>query len=227
MPDFIGQMGQRRQGLPSDSDGTEGPADRDLVDPSSAGRGGGHASQLLAHVPLLQRFDRVPVQVQLLGYILDRRHPAPTPHEECKPLVVEGIVGQPLRPLALHCPAAPARHPAYLHVQVNARVAARQVPHQPSPSVVETALPLSTGARRRFFRRRTSTTIRASDRQTPHALLPAGATRRSDTRPATVAVCPSPNHAKFSARLETLNPLCRAAFQCQPHHFLHWTCRRP
>jgi hypothetical protein len=39
-------------------------------------------------------------------------------------------------------------------------------------------------------------------------------------RPATVAVFPSPIHAKFLVHTQALKPLCRTAFRCRAYHFL-------
>src|SRR5580704_5715810 len=51
-------------------------ADRDLVDDDRAGTRRARTFELSPHVLLLQRLDRVPVELELLGDIADRRLPA-------------------------------------------------------------------------------------------------------------------------------------------------------
>src|SRR5437660_1350245 len=84
-------------------------ADRDLVDPDDLWARRPGAAQLLAHVLLLQGLHGVPVEVQLLGYVPDRRGATAPPHVESEALGVEGIVGQAGESFLLHRATAPAR----------------------------------------------------------------------------------------------------------------------
>ena len=61
--------------------------DRDLVDADHLRPWLAGSSELLLHVLLLERLDRVPVQMQFLGDILDRRGSASTSDVEAKRLV--------------------------------------------------------------------------------------------------------------------------------------------
>ena len=56
------------------------------------------------HVLLLQRLDRVPVQLQFVGDVLDRRLPAAPAYAMGKALGIEEVVPQIVELLALHLP---------------------------------------------------------------------------------------------------------------------------
>ena len=58
--------------------------------PMTFGPGGAGAPQLLAHVLLLERLDRVPRQLQLLGDVFDGRGAAPPPDVERETFGVAG-----------------------------------------------------------------------------------------------------------------------------------------
>ena len=63
-------------------------ADRDLIDADDLRPRGWRAGKLGAHVLLVQLFDRLPVQMKLLGDVLDRRRAtAPTHVSRAKRLV--------------------------------------------------------------------------------------------------------------------------------------------
>ena len=64
-------------------------ADRDLVDADRLGAGRARFHQLGAHVLLLQRLDRVPVQLEFQGDVLDRCLPAALAHIEGKAFGIE------------------------------------------------------------------------------------------------------------------------------------------
>src|SRR5450759_5644097 len=72
-------------------------ADRDLVDPNGPCCRRAYTAQLLAHVLHLQALDRSPIEMRLLGDILDRGHPAAAAHKEREPFGVERIVREQLR----------------------------------------------------------------------------------------------------------------------------------
>src|SRR3972149_11777379 len=108
-------------------------ADRDLIDADRTGAGGTCFRQLRLHVLLLQRLDRVPVHVQLLGNVLDRALPATPSHIVGESLRIERIVRQPLQTLPLHSPTTPAIHPPDFHLQVDPLISAGQIPHPASP----------------------------------------------------------------------------------------------
>ena len=77
-------------------------ADRDLVDADYLGAGRARAGELRAHVLHLQCLHRIPVEIQLLRNVLDRRLPAATAYEIGKALGIERVVCQEIEPLALH-----------------------------------------------------------------------------------------------------------------------------
>ena len=113
---------------------------RHLVDADDLRPGGAGAPQLLAHVLLLERLDRVPLQLQLLGDVLDSRGTAPPPDVERESLRVAGIVGQEVETLALHRAAAAARDPAQLDLHDDPHASAREVAYPEHPAIVEAAV---------------------------------------------------------------------------------------
>src|ERR1019366_4676014 len=115
-------------------------ADRDLIDADRLGPRPARAGELGFHVLLLQRLDRIPVELQLLGNVLDRRLPTALAHVMGKPLRIERVVRQEIEPLALHLAATAASHPPDLNLQEDARVAARQIANLPYTPVVPTRM---------------------------------------------------------------------------------------
>ncbi|MEI7875981.1 MAG: hypothetical protein WCK95_27930 [Alphaproteobacteria bacterium] len=136
-------------------------ADRDLVDADRLGPGPAGADELGLHVLLLQRLDRIPVEPQLLGNVLDRRLPATSTDIVGKALRVERIVGQKIEPLALHLATTAALHPPDLDLQENPRVAARQIANQPFTPVVPSRMNPPAAPADRFFARRANVMMRA------------------------------------------------------------------
>src|SRR3972149_3369421 len=136
-------------------------ADRDLIDADRTGAGGTCFRQLRLHVLLLQRLDRVPVHVQLLGNVLDRALPATPSHIVGESLRIERIVRQPLQTLPLHSPTTPAIHPPDFHLQVDPLIPAGQTPPPASPPVIPPRLDSPTAPARRFFERRINGMTRA------------------------------------------------------------------
>jgi hypothetical protein len=135
-------------------------ADRNLVDPNGAGGRDPHAAQLRAHVLHLQALDSAPIEMRLLGDILDRGHPAAAAHPEREALRIERIVGQPAQAFLLHRATPAALHPPHCQLQVNPRIATRQIAHPAGPLIVKRPMSFPADAARRFFRRRTSGTMR-------------------------------------------------------------------
>ena len=78
---------------------------------------------------LVERFDRVPIQLQFRCHIFDRRRPAATADVIGKALGVERIVGQKVVPLPLHLATAATVEASHLQFKNNPRVAARQIAH--------------------------------------------------------------------------------------------------
>ena len=98
---------------------------------ADAGRSRQHdvpgAIELLGHVLLVQRLDRLPVQPEFPGHITHRRLPAASSDVPGKPLRVERVFGQKVEPPGLHLVAGLAVNPANREGQPDARVAAGQV----------------------------------------------------------------------------------------------------
>ena len=135
-------------------------ADRDLVDADRLRPRGAGALELRTHVLLVQLLDRVPVQAQFLGNVLDRRRATAPAHVIRKALGVERIVGQERQSLALHRATLAASNPTNLDVELNAERSARQIPHLPPRAVVEAAMHRPARPTVRFFVRRARVTTR-------------------------------------------------------------------
>ena len=83
------------------------------------------------------------------------------PHVEGKPLGVEGVLGQKVQPLCLHCLASPAIYPPNLDLQVHPHIAIGQVADSTRTQIVPTELSRSAGTTDGFFPRRVRRTRRA------------------------------------------------------------------
>jgi hypothetical protein len=129
-------------------------ADGDLVDADGPGGGRAGAAELLPHVLLVQVFDRVPVEVQFLGHLLDGGGSAAPAHEEGKALGVQRVVGQPIEALGFHGLAAGAIDPPPPKGKVDTAVAAGEVAHPTQAFVVGAATDMTTDPAGCFFRRR-------------------------------------------------------------------------
>jgi hypothetical protein len=129
--------------------------------PITFGFGFSRLSELRLHVLLVEFLYRMPIQLELLGYILDGRRATPSPHIVSKALGVKRIVRQKLQPLALHFATASTKHPADFQFQVHSRIAARQIPNLTNSAVVPTSLHAPAVATGSFFERRTRLIIRA------------------------------------------------------------------
>ena len=97
--------------------------DRDLVNANGLGPGIPDTTEFLPHVLLFQSVDRLAVQMQLSGNILDRGGTATLAHVIGKSLGVERIVGQEGELLLLHLAAPSAQNTSDLQVEEDARVA--------------------------------------------------------------------------------------------------------
>jgi len=92
-------------------------ADGDLVDADRLGTRRAGARDLGTHVLHLQRLDRVPVELQLLGNVADRGLRATPSDMEGKALGVARIVRQKIQPFAFHAAAMPACDTPHLQLQ--------------------------------------------------------------------------------------------------------------
>ena len=99
--------------------------------------------------------------MKLLSDVLDRRRATAPTHVVGKALGVGRIVCQEVQLFALHLAAAPAIHASHFHFQVDAQVAASQVPDPSLASVVPTPVYSTTRPTTRFFERRRSVITRA------------------------------------------------------------------
>src|ERR1022692_3846966 len=167
-------------------------AHRDLVDADHLGPRFARTLQLLAHVLLLEPLDRVPVQVLLLGHVLDRAAAAAFADVAGKALAVQRVLKEILQPLALHGAAPPTLNAPHLQIQVNAVVPTGQIPCASPPAVVPAPMHRATGPTDCFFPRRTGVISRACG---------------SPNRPCTVSKGRRPGKRYASARRRALRVL--------------------
>ena len=135
--------------------------DGDLVNANGLGPGIAGTAEFLPHVLLFQSVDRLAVQMQLLGDILDRGGTATLANVKGKPLGVERIVGQEGKLLLLHLAAPSAQNTTDLQFEVEARVAAGEVSDQADLAVVEGPMGHTASATDCFFCRRVNRMTRA------------------------------------------------------------------
>ena len=135
--------------------------DGDLVNADSLGPGIAGTAEFLPHVLLFQSIDRLAVQMQFLGNILDRGGSATLAHVKGKPLGVERIVGQEGKFLLLHLAAPSAQNTPDLQCEVDARVAAGEVSDQAELAVVEGPVRRTASSANCFFCRRVNRMTRA------------------------------------------------------------------
>ena len=112
-------------------------SDRDFINANHLRSWPARLGELRSHVLLVQFLDRVPVELEFLGNVLDRGRATAPPHVVGKALGVKRVVGQKLQSLALHFAATPALDSAHLEIEIDAHVAARQIANLPPRAVVE------------------------------------------------------------------------------------------
>jgi hypothetical protein len=136
-------------------------ADRYLVDADGLGTRRTRFGELRAHVLLFQRLDSVPVEIEFLRDVLDRRLPAAAANVKGKAFGIERVVRQELQLLALHVTATPTQHAPDLDLQVDARVATGKIANMPHAPIVPARVHATAAAADSFFERRTRMITRA------------------------------------------------------------------
>ena len=136
-------------------------ADRDLVDADGLGSGSACLGQLRRHVLLLKPLDRVPVELELLGDVLDRGTAAAPADIEGEALRVERIGAKEAELLPLHLAATATEDTPHLEFEKHPCVAAGQIAHAPAFAVVPARVFLAAGATDCFFTRRLRVMTRA------------------------------------------------------------------
>ena len=135
--------------------------DRDFVNADNLGPGIPRTTEFLPHVMLFQSVDRLAVQMQLSGNILDRGGTATLANIKGKPFGVERIVGQEGKLLLLHIAAPSAQNTPDLQFEVDARVATGEVADQAELAVVEGPVCRTATSADCFFCRRVKQMARA------------------------------------------------------------------
>jgi hypothetical protein len=134
---------------------------RHLIDPADLRPRHPDPPELLAHILLIQLLDRLPVQMKLVGHVLQGGGPAASSHKEGKPLRVKGIVGDPRWALLPHHATALAQDTPDFDRQIHAGISTRKIPDLARLAIVKRPMRSPARAADRFFPRRTSRRIRA------------------------------------------------------------------
>ena len=139
----------------ADDDAVRVPgADGEFVDADDLGSRAAGAVELLPHVLLVELLDGVPIEVQVLGHVLDGGDPAVAADAEGEALGVKRVVGEPVEAFALHGLALPAEDAADGEFQVDAPAAAVEVADPSRGLIVEGAMAGAAHSAACFFRRR-------------------------------------------------------------------------
>ena len=104
--------------------------DRDFVNTDDLGPGIPGPTEFLPQVLFFQSVDRLAVQMQLPGNILDGGGTATLANVKAKPLCVERVVGQEGKLLLFHLAAPSAQNTPNLQFEVDPRVAAGEIANQ-------------------------------------------------------------------------------------------------
>jgi len=104
--------------------------DRDLVNTDNLGSGIPDPTEFLPQVLFFQGVDRLAVQTQLPGDILDGGGTATLANVKGKPLCVERAVGQKGKLLLFHLAAPSAQNTPDLQLEIDPRVAAGKIADQ-------------------------------------------------------------------------------------------------
>jgi hypothetical protein len=136
-------------------------ADRDLIDPDHSGAWLAGARQLSCHVLLIELLDRIPIEVELISNILDRRLSAAPADKVGEPLSKMRVVGQKIEPLAFHFATRPAKYASHGEFEKYSRVAAGKISHATCRAIVPAVVLAAARTAQRFFERRVSLMMRA------------------------------------------------------------------
>lgn len=125
--------------------------DRQLINADDLRMWLGSATQLLAHVLLIQLLDCLPIQMQFLGNIGDRRGSAAFADIQSKALRVERIVRQKVEPFLSHFLASATLDAAQFDLKIHPRVTAGKITNTASLAVVKTRRRTTTQRADSFF----------------------------------------------------------------------------
>src|SRR6516225_6520436 len=187
--------------------------------------------ELGLHILLVERLDRMPVQLQFRRHLLDRRSSTTAADIVRKPFGIERIVRQKIELLALHLAASAAVEPPHLHFEINPRVATRQITHPAQLAIVPAHLDTTTASANRFFERRLSLMTRAFG--SPKTPCTVGCGRKpgkqyaSHSRRLRCLVLAIQNHGNFQARSKCKKSRKFTGFWHYPRKNAHSIPRRP
>jgi hypothetical protein len=129
-------------------------ADGEFVDADDFGAGVAGPIELLPHVLLVEFLDGMPVEVPVLGNVLDGGEATVAADPDGEALGVVRVVGQPVEAFAFHGMAPATADASDGELQVDAPAAAIEVAYPSKGLVVEGAMAGAAPATAGFFRRR-------------------------------------------------------------------------
>ena len=183
---------------------------------STATRAKFRAGELRARVLLLQRPDRIPVEVEFPGNIHDGGLATAPPYVVRKALGMEGVVRQEVEPLALHVAATLAQHAPHLDCRKDTCVATRKIANAPRAPAVPARRESTTASENAFFERRTRVMTRAFGSPETRAPWVTDENPETQTRPTSAVVTslnwPNNRGARFTAPCEAPERQYRCGF---------------
>jgi hypothetical protein len=149
-------------------------SDREFVDADDLGAGTASPIELLLHVELVEILDRVPVEVPVLGHVLDGGQPTVAADADGEALREVGVVGQPVEAFAFHGLAHPTGDAPDRALQVDAAATAVEVADSSRGLIVEGAMAEAAHTADGFFRRRRRVMTTASGSPKTPRMVAAG-----------------------------------------------------
>jgi len=125
--------------------------DRDFVDPNDLGSRIAGAVELLVHVLLVEIFDSMPVEVAVLGDILDGGETAKASDADGVAVGIKRIIRQPFESFPFHSPTLATGDAANEKLEVDTPSAAIEVADVAEGLVVEGTMDSPTHSTGRFF----------------------------------------------------------------------------
>jgi hypothetical protein len=187
-------------------------ADRDLINADHLGTWRAGTRQLRPHILFIEFLNGIPIEVELPGYVLDRRLAAAPANKVREPLGEARVVGEKVEALAFHFVTTPAKNASHFQLEKYPGVAARRITHATDRAIIPTVVRASDNHRTEFFEHQRSLMMRALGRRRSRTPSPPVESLGMRMRPATAVFAslkpPSESPPHFDIEpLQTLETL--------------------
>src|ERR1019366_2612365 len=135
--------------------------DRDFINADHPRRRMPGASELLAHVNLVEIFHRMPINMHSARDIFHRHRAAQASDLPGEPIGVPRIVRQKIELLGLHAATLFAVHAAIFKVEINLVISAIKITGAMRTPIIKATAGYAASAAHRFFSRRSSAMVNA------------------------------------------------------------------